>query len=123
MLTKSDYLKLLLKKAGTIFFYHDRPVLYTIEHKKKKYLIALADEHKENQSETFILVNYTDATYTLMQDTHMTPREYFTRPDNLVHLAVIEYKESGPVITYGEQYADNTTIPDAYLPTEDARWK
>lgn len=106
------------------FFYHDRPVLYTVQRNTEKYLISLSDEDNEKQSETFLLVKFADATFALLEEKLLTPKEFFTHPDNTVYLATIEYTEhNGKVITQGEQYADNTTIPDAYLPTADARWK
>lgn len=122
MLTNTDYLDLLLKKTETTFFYHDRPVLYIIEHNKEKYLIALAEEDLVKQTETFIVLKYSAATYALMQDENTTPREQYLHPENTVHLVVMEYRHSGPVVISGEQYKDKTTIPDEYLPTADAKW-
>lgn len=125
MLTKTDYLELILKplKPEETLFFFDRPVLYTTQHNGANYLVSLADEDETKQTEAFILVEYPDAIYELLEEKRITPREFFTHPDNTVHLAHIEYrKNTRPRLLSGEIYTDNLTIPDEYLPTPDAKW-
>lgn len=125
MLTKTDYLELLLKhpKPEETLFFFDRPILYTTQHNGANYLVSLADEDEVKQTESFLLVEYPEETYALLQGKQITPREFFTHPDNTVHLALIEYGPQGSLtLLSGEPYRDNQTIPDEYLPTPDAKW-
>jgi hypothetical protein len=124
MLPKSDYLDILGRQPDITFFYHDRQILYTISHNDGGYLVALAEEDYENKTERFILVQYAEDTFKLLQLGGITPREFFAHPDNKVHNVLIEYSENGEsVLALGLPYKDNSTIPDEYLPAEDARWK
>lgn len=123
MLTDPEYLELLLKEPEQTFFYHDRPVLYTVSHHGESYLIALAEEDDEKQTESFLLIQHSEDTYALLKGSLITPREFFTHPNNTAHLAVIGYTEDRPTLISGKQYADTSSIPTDYLPTEDARWK
>lgn len=124
MLTNADYLELLLQnpKPEETFFYHDRAILYALAHKGEKYMISLVDEDEDKQTETFLLVRYLEPTYSFLVQNLITPREFFTHPYNTVYHALLEYTEGEPVILLADKYEDNLTIPDAYLPTADARW-
>lgn len=123
MLPKSDYLEILERQPDTTFFYHDRPVLYTISHNGVGYLVALAEEDYESRTERFMLVQYAEDAFNLLELGGISPREFFVHPDNIVHNVLIEYLENGEtVLALGLPYQDNSTIPDGYLPTIDARW-
>jgi hypothetical protein len=70
-----------------------------------------------------LLVEYTDTLHDLLFARQITPREFFIHPSNTVHNVLIEYPQNDePRILSGEQYEDNATIPDEYLPTADAQW-
>lgn len=124
MLTNKDCLEILHAnpKPEDTFFYYDRPILYTLTHNDNRYMVSLLDEDEDKQIDSFLLVGYSEATYALLKGKHITPKEFFTHPDNTVHHALIEYTEYEPVILLANQYEDNQTIPDEYLPTPDAKW-
>jgi hypothetical protein len=121
MLTESDYLELLQKEPEEVFFYYDRPILYRASHQGNDYLISLLDD--EGQTDRFLVVQYSEPIYSLLQESRIIPREFFIHSDNAVHEVLIGYSEDRkPALLLGTQYEDNLTIPDDYLPTVEARW-
>lgn len=86
-------------------------------------MISLAEEDEDKQTETFLVVRYLEPTYSFLVQGLITPREFFTHPYNTVSHVLIEYTEGTPTILLADKYEDNRSIPDAYLPTEDALWK
>lgn len=124
MLPKSDYLEILMQQPDVTFFYHDRPVLYTISYNEEGYMVALVEEDYEGRTERFLLVQYSEETFSRLERGGISPREFFVHPDNHVHNVLIEYLDNGEtVLALGLPYQDNSTIPDGYLPTVDAHWK
>lgn len=122
MLTKTDYLKLVLKDPEITFFYHDRPMLYTITYQGKTYMVFLVEE--EINIDRYLVVEYIAPIYALLNGGYITLRNFVTHPNHTVHEVLLEYPANAePRILLGEQYANNLTIPDAYLPTPDATWQ
>lgn len=125
MLPKSDYLKLLELEPDVTFFYHDRPVFYTITDDGDNYMVTLAEEAVEGNPdiERFLIIHYPPEIFDLLQQGRLTIRNFFTHFSNTVHNALVEYDDDGePVLVLGFPYDDNSAIPDEYLPTEDAPW-
>ena len=87
-------------------------------------MIALVEEDYEGKTERFLLVQYSESIFNLLEHGVISPREFFVHPDNIAHNVLIEYLENGEsVLALGLPYNDNSTIPDGYLPTVDAHWK
>jgi hypothetical protein len=123
MLPKSDYLQLLEREPEITFFYHDRPVLYTICHNGENYLVSFTEEDIEKQTERYLLVQYSESTFNLLQQGEITFRQFFIHPKNNVHNVLLEYSnEKGLTLALSEPYDENSDIPDEYLPSPDARW-
>jgi hypothetical protein len=123
MLNTNTLLEILTKypEQKDIYFYHDGPVLYSVTHDGKNYLISLAEENGEGLTESYLVVEYPEITFNLLESGLLSPREFFMHPYHTVRLAVLGYTDR-PWVLSAELYTDNTTIPDDYLPTRDARW-
>lgn len=124
MLPKSDYLKLLELEPEVTYFYHDRPILYTVSQDGENYMVSLAEEADEGKhTERFLLIQYPPETFNMLQQGSITIRGFFTHVSNSVHNVLIEYAGNDePALALGVPYDDNSTIPDEYLPTVDAPW-
>lgn len=86
-------------------------------------MVALVEEDYEGKTERFLLVQYSETIFSLLEHGVISPREFFVHPDNHVHNVLIEYLENGEsVLALGLPYKDNSAIPDGYLPTVDAHW-
>jgi hypothetical protein len=121
MLTNTDYLQLILKDPEVTFFYHDQPILYTNTHKDKTYMVFLVDT--DNLTDRFLVVEYAEVTYDLLNAKEVSLREFVIHANNTVHSVLIEYPQNDePRILHAEPYEDNSTIPDEDLPTKDALW-
>ena len=123
MLNTNVLLDILTKypEQENIYFYHDRPVLYTVMHDGKNYLVSLAEENEEGRTESFLIVEYPAITFTLLESGLLSPRAFFMHPYHAVRLVVLGYTDR-PWILSSELYTDNITIPDEYLPTVEAKW-
>lgn len=123
MLANDETIELIRTQPDVTYFFYDQPILYSVFYKGNHYMISLVEDHVRSMTERFLIVQYSEMTKGLLEQKLLTPREFFTYPENHYTDVLVCYSaDNPPVVAHFKTYDSPSDISDRDLPMEEARW-